>query len=1400
MVFKRLISLIITAAVMSNIPISMAYDADTYAPQVLKITGIAQLRAETKDFDKYVTMSDSTRFIASNQENVQIFSNPYDAENNKSQCGAYYRYELPEYNSAEINLTFESSGNYSRGLKIIPVGTEFSGDKGSETYTIDNVFKDVAKSYTSGSEPVKEISYQDGTYTVDISSISHPGTNAVFIYCDDQASKIYGINNASISMEYERTVWNAAAEKEDIWSLSASDRINGYANILEDNSIYIRNLADNDENLYEEFKTEFDNADFKSAIPQVNNNICNIMGLVAKAGSSSSYILEGGKEYTLHYTIAGEWKNCVGTSPNGSYVNISTWTSTSKRIDNLTNKNIVSESPEAEKEQIFSFTPTEDSYGQFIFEMRRVEAGGYITVSDIYVTTIENKESTIELGDSSATETPQSTQPPYTDPVVIPTAAPADGVLWSRQWSYDFNEFTSPGEFSQENKDIPLTGEIPHQPPQIEWKQGILKSADGALGKPAGDYCLEIKSTATSGEPVRILYDLSSFGDIDTSTECLVSSQEVAFTNTAERRYVGSYRIASTPYNALIFGEDGYIKYYDNNGKTNYIIDSGNEKLTYNSNTWYNVTIRYDFKNNKVVYFLNGSEIASHKMLEDGSDARYQFEEVSYKGVMNASDPATAYLDNITIYKEQVTENGYLDSWLTSPANKTYLSGTEIKIEGKVNDGSPLNGKLKTEIYIDDNLKATVNENSYSITAGNIENGEHTVKALTTTEDGRSIEKTQNFKVANYQMPSTYSDGMVLQRNKDIKISGFAKDGEEILVSLNGLTKTDIAVNGRFEVVMPPQNASKSAILTISSGNISTEYETAIGEVILCNGQSNMAYTLGRFTELHKFWDKDYEDIHLFKQENTRSSVVNNDIPSGKWTKATRMEALYFSAFGYGIGQQLYEALNEEVPVGLIYAAIGGTSINIWVPKGAFDHDPDLYAVRNNGTTAYNAMVAPLTDYTIGYVVWYQGEADTVMTYNYEKMLTRYIDSLRTEWEDEDLPFVIVLLPIFNYQKQYGDTRTAVGVREAQWNVSQRLKNVETLVAIDTGNASDIHPNDKSLLCERASRILQHFIDPNSGVQYKSPSVESYEYNEDQKNITITFKDTYGALKTEDGQAPRGFKVAGDDNQYKPAVAEISGDKIIIDTSSVIGTPKVRYAWEDTPELEGNSTTLNLQNSAGFAAPPFRTDKEKISFNSSGEPVNFVPMVRMITADDILTVNENGVQKKTTYITVDARDYDGDIADVEVFVDGVSIGSASSRINGSETHYAVLWDNALEGEHEIHAVITDNEGGISTVRDSSLGSQIVEPYDFMSILEKGTEVNFQSSKQSFDQSGSEAVDAYFYTSKIDGGNNNSVRLGVTCNDETKYLNTIINGNTSVCFGVISEQNADIKGIAEQYLE
>ena len=124
----------------------------------------------------------------------------------------------------------------------------------------------------------------------------------------------------------------------------------------------------------------------------------------------------------------------------------------------------------------------------------------------------------------------------------------------------------------------------------------------------------------------------------------------------------------------------------------------------------------------------------------------------------------------------------------------------------------------------------------------------------------------------------------------------------------------------------------------------------------------------------------------------------------------------------------------------------------------------------------------------------------------------------------------------------------------------------------------------------------------------------------------------------------------------------------------------------------------------------------------------------------------------------------------------------------------------MEGEHEIHAVITDNEGGISTVRDSSLGSQIVEPYDFMSILEKGTEVNFQSSKKSFDQSGSEAVDAYFYTSKIDGGNNNSVRLGVTCNDETKYLNTIINGNTSVCFGVISEQNADIKGIAEQYLE
>ena len=1318
MKLKRIIASVCAAVMIpitSSIPLRAAEATEVSS---VTFTGWAQLRAETNDYDKYV--SGASTVIKTADDTIQIFSNN-DGNSNQSQCGAYFQYEVPSNwktdDTIALTLTLTDTSAVADELYVIAAGTENAGKASSDTYTIENVWKDVQSAYKDTGKMVLTATPTSKTYLLDITSLVHTGTNALYVYTRDQKGKIYYVNSASITYN----AWTAKSE-ENLWSLS-NDRINGYANIGEHNSIITTMVADNTNNLYEsdnDVKTAFDGASFKGNTPSINSN-CNIMGMIARAGSASNHIFKKDVKYTLHYTLSGSWENAVDTSPNGAYLNCSLWTAANNRKDNKTNQNVMSKSSESPVNKTYEFTPAEDCYAEFNFELRRVKTGGYMTVSDIYVTA------------ESVNGLPEITVTPTPDPDITPKPTieinPPEGKAWSEVWSYDFNDYTDTKEYSSGK--IPLSNAYPHQAPAITWGKGTVSSASGIYGMTSDDRCMKISSTTAGGEPARILFDLTNTGTVvdktefypssinasasttynrrfvDDTIDCLVSFQDVAFATTTEKRYVSSYRIIGTPYNGLVFDNDGTIKYHDHNLKYQ------STGKTYAAKTWYNVMVRYDFKNNQITYYLDGEKIAEDAMPQSGSDARYQFGEISIKASSNAADPGTIYLDNLKLCKEEDDTTNYLSSEIISMYKSSFLTGENIEFAGRVNDGKDDAGFPETKIYLDETLLDTVTKNTYSVKKSDLTAGEHTFKAVSTTSDNRTITKEKKVFVADFSMPTTYGDGMVLQRNKPIKIAGFGKDGTAVTVTLNNISKETVVSNGKFEVIFDAQSAVSSTTLSISAGGVTKTYNNvAIGEVILCNGQSKMAYSLARFTEIHNLWDKDYDNIRFFEQDEIQVPNAQTDILSGRWVNATKMNALYFSGFAYGTARKLQELIGSDVVIGLVKTAIGGTSINTWVPKGAFDNDPDLYAKRNTGRTAYNAMVAPLTDYTVGSVMWYQGEADTSRDLNYEKMLTRYIDCMREEWSDPNLPFAIVLLPIYNYDTAKTN-KEAAGVREGEWNVSQKLDNVVTVVGIDTGNYKDIHPNDKSILCGRMAKVLDYFINPtDNSKQYLSPSVESYSYNETDKTMTFTFMDTYGGLKTKDNESPRGFKVAGDDNNYKDTTAAISGNTVVVDTSNVTGTPKVRYAWEDGPSLasDGKTTELNLQNSAGFAATPFRSDNDKYHYKNN-EIVNFVPMIRNITSK----LNEDG----STDIIVNVRDYDGDeIQSVEIFVDGTSVGTTSTKNADSETEYVLNYTNASAGEHKVYAIATDTAGGISTTQDSKLSNISVEPYKYSLVFEE----------------------------------------------------------------------------------
>ena len=85
--------------------------------------------------------------------------------------------------------------------------------------------------------------------------------------------------------------------------------------------------------------------------------------------------------------------------------------------------------------------------------------------------------------------------------------------------------------------------------------------------------------------------------------------------------------------------------------------------------------------------------------------------------------------------------------------------------------------------------------------------------------------------------------------------------------------------------------------------------------------------------------------------------------------------------------------------------------------------------------------------------------------------------------------------------------------------------------------------------------------------------------------MALSFKHTDGGLVAKDGEL-KGFVIAGEDKQWKPAQARIEGDKVIVTSADVKQPTAVRYAWENWP-------TCNLFNGAGLPASPFRTDAGK---------------------------------------------------------------------------------------------------------------------------------------------------------------------------------------------------------------
>jgi sialate O-acetylesterase len=435
---------------------------------------------------------------------------------------------------------------------------------------------------------------------------------------------------------------------------------------------------------------------------------------------------------------------------------------------------------------------------------------------------------------------------------------------------------------------------------------------------------------------------------------------------------------------------------------------------------------------------------------------------------------------------------------------------------------------------------------------------------------------------------------------------------------------------GKWSVKLDKLRAGDKVTLTVSGRNTLTINDALVGEVWLGSGQSNMAMAVNRA--------KDFEQeqglaklplVRMFKEESA-SAQSPQAAGKGQWVVCAPDTVGGFSATLYFFGREIHQA--HGVPVGLINSSVGGTPIESWIAPEAQraskelkpffaatekenaeiaseaavkkyeadlakwteaakkaraekrtaprkPRDPREVASRKGDVGGlFNGKIAPLIPYAIRGALWYQGEANSTPAKApfYEAQLKLLVSDWRARWGYE-FPFAWAQLPNFG-----GAGRDWPTVREAMLK-TLALPKTGMGINIDIGEERDIHPKNKQEVGRRLSLWALGTVYGKKVPATSGPLPDGHKVRGGE--VTLSFKHTEGGLVAQGGEL-KGFVIAGDDKQWKPATARIEKDKVIVSSPEVKQPVAVRYACENFP-------TCNLFNGAGLPATPFRTDDWK---------------------------------------------------------------------------------------------------------------------------------------------------------------------------------------------------------------
>ncbi|MEX2139826.1 MAG: sialate O-acetylesterase [Pirellulales bacterium] len=432
--------------------------------------------------------------------------------------------------------------------------------------------------------------------------------------------------------------------------------------------------------------------------------------------------------------------------------------------------------------------------------------------------------------------------------------------------------------------------------------------------------------------------------------------------------------------------------------------------------------------------------------------------------------------------------------------------------------------------------------------------------------------------LAEVKPNALFTDHMVLQRDKPVKVWGTAAADEKVSVRIGEQSVDTTAKDGKWQVELKPLTAGGPHTLTIEGANKIELANVLIGEVWIASGQSNMQWTIKQSEDPEKVAAEARRPrIRLFTVKRDGASEPQENV-EGRWDVCSPETVGDFSAVAYHFGAALHKQL--DVPIGLISTNVGGTAAQRWTPKEVLDSTAELkkYAEEKNAGDLYNAMIHPLLKFRIKGAIWYQGESNAGEAHRYRVLFPAMIKSWRDRWDQGDFPFLFVQLAPW-VPSNDPTNATWAELREAQLMTLSKSPNTAMAVITDVGDEKDIHPKPKKPVGERlalAARALAY----GEKIEYSGPIFESLTTSGER--AILRFKHAGEGLEVR-GEKLTGFAVAGEDKKFHNAEAKIEGDTVIVSSSEVNAPLAVRFGWANYP-------AVNLWNKNGLPGSPFRTD------------------------------------------------------------------------------------------------------------------------------------------------------------------------------------------------------------------